>query len=186
MEKTEIFKDIYGYEGLYQISNFGNVKSADRERLGRGGSIRKCPGRILKPKINNKGYYQVDLFNSENKSKRFLIHRLVAETFLDNSNNYDQINHIDNDHTNNHVDNLEWCTNEYNCTYGTHVERVTEQIRVPIYSIDENGNIENFPGVREARRQMFERFGKYGNISAVLCGRQKTSLGRQWFYAKSA
>lgn len=175
----EIWKTIDECED-YQISNYGRVKSFKYDKIN---------GKVMKPYKTTKGYLQIDLSLDGRKRKNRIhlaIHRLVAKAFIPNPDNLPQVNHKDEDKTNNYVNNLEWCTNEYNCTYGTHVERVTEQIRVPIYSIDENGNVENFPGVREASRQMFERFGKYGNISAVLCGRQKTSLGRQWFYSKSA
>lgn len=177
MEKTEIFKDIYGYEGLYQISNFGNIKSADRERLGRGGSIRKCPGRILKPKINNKGYYQVDLFNSENKSKRFLIHRLVAEAFLDNSNNYDQINHIDNDHTNNHVDNLEWCNNYQNNLWKKVTSSDKKHVAKTVLQYSLDGTlIKEWESAKSAEKDGFD----HSAISKCCRGILKTSKGFIW------
>lgn len=177
MEKTEIFKDIYGYEGLYQISNFGNVKSADRERLGRGGSIRKCPGRILKPKINNKGYYQVDLFNSENKSKRFLIHRLVAETFLDNFNNYDQVNHIDNDHTNNHVDNLEWCNNYQNNLWKKGASSDKQHVAKTVLQYSLDGTlIKEWESAKAAEKDGFD----HSAISKCCRGILKTSKGFIW------
>lgn len=83
----EIFRDIPKFEGLYQVSNYGNIKSYTRKRLGRGGSVRICPGKILRHKINNRSYHQIDLFDLNGKSHRFLIHRLVAEIFLVNPNN---------------------------------------------------------------------------------------------------
>jgi hypothetical protein len=105
-DMTETFKDIVGYEGLYQISDLGNVKSLPK---GDGNGNRE---RILKPEINKKNhtnYHRVTL--SKNCStKRFLVHRLVAEHFIPSISNKSFVNHIDNDGTNNCVTNLEWCT----------------------------------------------------------------------------
>lgn len=160
----------------YHISNFGRIKSFKYDKIN---------GKIIKPSECTKGYLQLDLRLDGRKGKNrvhLAVHRLVARAFIPNPDNLPQVNHKDENKTNNNVENLEWCTSEYNCNYGTHVERVTEKIRVPIYSVDEDGNIEYFSGVREAERKMMERFGKHGNVSAALVGRQKTSLGRRWFY----
>lgn len=90
----EIWKNVVGYEGLYEISNLGRVKS-------------NCNGgRILKWNVSNNGYATVELFKNK-KSKRVLVHRLVASAFIDNPNNLPQVNHIDENKLNNHVDNLE-------------------------------------------------------------------------------
>lgn len=104
----EIWKDIAGYEGLYQVSNLGNVKSLNY--CGRGYE------RILVPKINNCGRLWVEL-RKNRKSKYMLVHRMVALAFIENPNNYPQINHIDENPKNNCVGNLEWCTAEYNNRY---------------------------------------------------------------------
>lgn len=102
----EIWKDIEGYEGLYQVSNFGNVRSIPRK-----GTYKTV--HILKPGKTRKGYFQV-ILTKNSIGKPFRIHRLVAKAFIPNLNNLPQVNHKDGNKLNNCVDNLEWCTNEYN------------------------------------------------------------------------
>ena len=110
----EIWKDIEGYEGLYQISNKGRVKSL--------GNNKNRKEKILSCKPNNKGYLRVNLYKN-GKKKHFSVHRLVAIAFIPNPNNLLEVNHKDENKENNHVKNLEWCTSEYNNNYGTHNER---------------------------------------------------------------
>ena len=110
----EIWKDIEGYEGLYKISNLGRIMSfRDNPR-----SKQKGP-HLLNPSILNKGYEHVTLYRSPSDRKHFLVHVLVAKTFLPNPNNYPCVNHKDEVKTNNCADNLEWCTYGYNNSYGT-------------------------------------------------------------------
>ena len=115
----EIWKNIVGYEGKYQISNLGRVKSL-KDRYG-------YRERILKPSTNKRGYKKVVLVKVGEKRKTFLVHRLVAEAFIPNPNNYSEVNHKDENPSNNNVDNLEWCTRKYNINYGTAIERATEK-----------------------------------------------------------
>lgn len=110
----EIWKDIEGYEGLYQISSYGRVKSLNYQNRG--------VERVLVPKCNNSGRLWVELARDK-KRKPMLIHRLVGMAFIPNPNNYPQINHIDENPKNNCVDNLEWCTAEYNIQYSLHSPR---------------------------------------------------------------
>lgn len=124
----EIWKAIEGYEGLYEISNYGRVKSLDR--IGHGG--RKLKGRILKKAKNKDGYFVVDL-DSHGKRKQFRVHRLVATAFIPNPNNYPCVNHKDENKLNNNVDNLEWCTIKYNSTYGNAI--IKRQKKRNYYSI---------------------------------------------------
>ena len=108
----EQWKDIKGYEGMYQVSNYGRVKSLPRKRInGTGFYIQK--ERILSLQIKTKRYYGVGLMK-DGVHKNFLVHRLVADAFVENPNNYDQVNHIDCNRLNNKVENLEWCTAETN------------------------------------------------------------------------
>lgn len=116
MNNNEIWKDVVGYEKLYQISNLGRVKSLKRIIDGRWGKT-IIAEKILTPRKTKKGYLTVCLYKDK-KSKNIKIHRLVAQTYIYNINNLPQVNHKDENKLNNRVDNLEWCNNKYNCNYG--------------------------------------------------------------------
>lgn len=105
----EIWKDISGYEGYYQVSNLGEVKGVSRSEIVNGG-IRYRDVVKLKNLIEKNGYFRVGLRKITGKQTKFLVSRLVAIYFIDNPLNLPQVNHIDGNKTNNHVDNLEWCT----------------------------------------------------------------------------
>lgn len=114
----EVWKDIQGYEGKYQVSNLGRVKSLNYGRM----NIEK----ILKPGLNSKGYPQVWL-SRNGKKNVFFIHKLVASAYVSNDNIFNiQVNHKDEVKTNNRADNLEWCTAKYNNDYGTRKARAKE------------------------------------------------------------
>ena len=115
----EVWKDIKGYENKYQVSNTGKIKALNYRNTGKEREI------SMK---NNKGYYEVALWK-DSKRKMFLVHRLVAQMFIPNPDNLPQVNHIDENKTNNCVDNLEWCTQLYNNLYGTRLERVSNSLR---------------------------------------------------------
>ena len=108
----EIWRDIKGYEGIYQISNKGRVKS-----------LHYGKEKILSPSKHS-GYFFVRLFKKGEKPKEFDIHRLVAQAFLPNPDNLPIVNHKDENKLNNNVENLEWCNSEYNLNYGNRNERV--------------------------------------------------------------
>ena len=111
----EEWRDVIGYNGLYQISSYGRVKSLRNKY----GTYRE---KILKQLLNKFGYLQVNL-NKEGKMKTFYVHRLVAQVFIDNPNNHPQVNHKNEDKTDNCVDNLEWCTQKYNLNYGSRIAK---------------------------------------------------------------
>lgn len=119
----EIWKDIKGYEKLYQVSNLGNVRR-----------IKFINNRTQKDKIkmlklikDKKGYLKINLWKN-NKSKMFLVHRIVAETFILNSNNLPQVNHKDENKSNNCVENLEWCSQKYNNNYGNRLNNIRKKL----------------------------------------------------------
>lgn len=137
----EVWKDIPGYDGIYQISNYGRVKSNYNYRK----------GNILTQRLK-KGYYSVGL-RKDGIRKWHLVHRLVASAFIMNKKNMPQVNHIDENKLNNKVDNLEWCTASYNNNYGTRQERVsnTNKLRKQVYKYDKKGNLlEIYHSVKEA------------------------------------
>lgn len=114
---TEVWRDIEGYDGNYQVSNYGNVRSLDRIVHGTNDYFQK--GKILKK--SNDGRYDFVKISYNGTQKNQYIHILVATYFVDNPNNYKCINHKDENKTNNHFDNLEWCTKKYNANYGKEI-----------------------------------------------------------------
>lgn len=124
-----VWKDINGYEGLYQVSNFGEVKSlAHLVRSSRGNSYRMSPSRILKKGLigRERNYYSVVLCKN-GKTQTFLVHRLIAEAFIPNPNNLPQVNHIDENTKNNSISNLEWVTSKENDNHGTRNLRISNK-----------------------------------------------------------
>ena len=183
----EIWKDIVGYEGLYQVSNLGRVKSLKRRVYAGRGKMRWQYERILSDKKENgNGYKIVNLFKN-GKGKNKYIHRLVAESFLENPNNLPQINHKDENKSNNCVNNLEYCTCQYNCTYNNlHIRKGLKnrnnKMSKKIYQLNENNKIlKEYPSISEASRQLNVSFQA---ISDCLKGKQKHSAGYKWKYAE--
>lgn len=121
----EVWKDIKGYEGLYQISNYGRVKSMARIKKHSYNGIAHLKEKILKPICIN-GYQRVSLSKDSKMTHKF-IHSLVADAFVKNPHNYPEINHKDENKANNIYHNLEWCTHSYNINYGTRNERVSKK-----------------------------------------------------------
>lgn len=176
----EIWKDIEGYEGLYQVSNLGRVKSLKRLHT---------KERIISHFLNHGGYARVNLWK-DNKSKKYSVHRLVAEAFVPNPDRKPQVNHIDENKQNNHADNLEWCTQLENHNHGTINERIskslTNHIRKskPVSAFDDEGNlIFSFPSIYEASRQMGV---SATSITSCIHGRNrmKHCCGYVWRFAK--
>lgn len=172
----EIWRDIEGYEELYQISSLGRVKS-----LGNGGS-NNSKERIIKALVVSSGYLAVGL-SKDGKQKQYLIHRLAANAFIPNPDNLPQVNHRDEDKTNNRVDNLEFCSAKYNSNYGTHNKRISEsmtnnpKMSKKVLCI-ETGKI--YPSTMQVEREL-----GFSNSDISKCCRgikHKTVGGFHWCY----
>ena len=122
-DEIEVWRDIKGYEGRYQVSNLGRVKSLNYNRTG--------VEQVMSPRHNENGYAIV-ILSDFGKRDYQLVHRLVAQAFIPNPNNYPVVNHKDENPSNNNVDNLEWCTVRYNNEYGTRVERASKNRKKPV------------------------------------------------------
>lgn len=174
--KEELWKDIKKYEGLYQVSNYGNVKSLDRYVENYKGKKRFIKGRVLSQEDVH-GYLRVEL-SKDGKRKMFRVHRLVAMAFIENPGNLPEVNHIDENKKNNHEENLEWCTCQQNQNHGTHNERSAKSKGHSVQALDKNGNvIMEFWSISEASRRTGLRIDC---ISGCRNGRYKTSGGYIW------
>lgn len=129
----EIWKDVPGFEGLYQVSSLGRIKSFNKSTKFHGMNFH-----YLTPTIANHGYGEVTFYDKDKKRHKTTVHRLVATLFIDNPNNYPCINHKDENKLNNCVDNLEWCTYKHNNNYGTARMRtiITKSRPVSQYTLD--------------------------------------------------
>lgn len=111
----EIWKDIHGYDGYYQVSNYGKIKSLFRKVPHKSNGLQTYKVKILRPHKTSNGYYMIDLYDNRNNRKKYSIHRLVCLSFVNNPNiNYKYINHKDGNKLNNNYLNLEWCTSSQN------------------------------------------------------------------------
>lgn len=166
----EIFRDIEGFEGKYLVSNKGRVKSL----------CNRGKEQILKQYKSKNGYMFVCLSTGTQKNKgRYKVvnvHRLVANAFIDNPEQLLYVNHKDEDKTNNCIENLEWCTAQYNSNYGTIKEKVCKKV----FQYSPNGNlIEIYKSVSRAAEAVG---GTPGNISSCCKGKLKMAYGFVWKY----
>lgn len=180
----EIWKDINGFEGLYQVSNLGNVKRLAGVVLMKNGLTRTVREKILKPaKCGNKkygGYLFVNLYKEGKKIPKY-IHRLVADAFVPNPYNLPQVNHKDEDKTNNVVDNLEFCSVLSNLTYNDRHIKAGIKHAKPILQFTKDGEF-----VREwqSARIIEKQTGwSAGNISWACLGHRKSAYGFVWKFA---
>ena len=158
----EEWRDIKGYEGLYQVSNLGRVKSLARKINNQYGKKE----RLMTQKIDKDGYKRVGL-NKNGKQIYYGVHRLVAQAFISNPNNYPQINHKDENKSNNKVDNLEWCDGKYNQNYGTINERRTQKLKKKVICITTG---EKFDSIIEASEKY--NIKNKSDISRVCKGKR--------------
>ena len=162
----EIWRTIKGYEGQYQVSDQGRVRS-----------LKFGEERILKPVRMPNGYLKVNLCKNGEK-KTYRVHSLVAQTFIPNPDNLPQVNHKDEDKENNSVQNLEWCDQKYNINYGTRTQRQAEKLSKPILQYTKSGEfVREWKSTHDVERNL----GYFHNYISSCCnGRYKSSYNFIW------
>lgn len=170
----ETWKDIAGYEGLYQVSSEGRVASLPKEGSGGHKDII-----YLKPNKDKDGYLLVDLYKNSKRTK-YKIHRLVANAFIPNPNGLLQVNHIDEDKTNNNLYNLEWCNASYNSNYGNgKINRVLNKQKA-IYQLNQN---REFIKEWSSAKEIEDTLGyNHSNITNCCRSKLKSAYGFKWVY----
>lgn len=172
--KKEIWLPVKGYEELYAVSNLGRVKSLkfDKEK-------------ILKPAKRKDGYLQVVLCKN-GKMKHFLIHRLVAEAFLPNPEGLPEVNHLNENKSNNVVSNIEWCSRSYNNNYGTRTKRqaASQSKAVEASKYEDFSEIElRFPSTQEAGRNGYNQSNVSACCNGCYCSEGNFYKGLYWRFA---
>lgn len=174
----EIWKDIKGYEGVYQVSSFGNVRSYTRRVLYPSGRPHTYTGKLVKQEKTKDGYRRVQL-SKDSVDKKFSVHRLVAETSIENPNNFPQVNHKDENRENNRLENLEWCSASYNINYGTRNAKISSRAKM-VKQIDKNGHI---VAVYSSAMVASKSIGCDLSFLYKCCrGEVKTCSGYRWEY----
>ena len=182
----EIWKDVFGYEGFYQISSLGNVKSLDRivknkASKRRGEYFVPIKGKYPKQHKNVKGYLTVGLCKDK-KHKSVLVHRLVALHFIPNPGMLDQVNHIDGDKTNDCVENLEWCTQVENAMHAVRTGLLKPHNEHRVVGTDSNGNKVYFKSAAEAGRVLSIDSGSICSVCTGYNPYRHTAGGYKWEY----
>ena len=168
MTNDEIWCPIKGFENIYEVSDQGRVKS-----------LKFGKERILKPVRMTKGYLIVGLCKN-GEIKQCFVHRLVAQTFIPNPDNLSQVNHKDENKTNNSVHNLEWCSSKYNVNFGTRTQRQAEKLSKPLLQYTKSGEVvREWKSTHDVERNLGYL---HNNISNCCNGKCKSSNGFIWKY----
>ena len=166
MTNDEIWCPIKGFEGQYEVSDKGRVRS-----------LKFGKERILKPIRNTQGYLQVHLCKN-GEIKKCLVHRLVSQTFIPNPNNLQEVNHKDENPSNNSAQNLEWCDRKYNINYGTRTQRQSDKLSKPVLQYEKSGAfVREWKSIQDAQRNL--NYGQ-GNISHCCNGKCRFAYGYIW------
>ena len=174
---TEEWRDIDGYDGIYQVSNLGNVRSVTHfDCNGRN----RIAGRTLKPGTKANGYLQIRLSDKSGKSRNHYVHRLVMSAFVGKCPDCCEVNHIDENKANNNLDNLEYVTHKNNVNHGTNLYRQAKKHRKIVEQFSKSGlYIKEYSSTVEAEK---ETGIWHNNISKVCKGKAKTAGGFVWQY----
>lgn len=185
--EKEIWKDILGFEGLYQASNLGRIKSLERFRKGKNGSSVPVKERIFKPSINRNGYYQVCL-HKQSIQKTYRVNRLIYEAFNGLIPENMQVNHINEIKTDNRLSNLNLMTCKENCNWGTGIERCAKKLingkcSKTVLQFDLQDNfIKEYHSAKQVER---ETGFAHSNICACCNGKYKTAYNYKWQYKEN-
>lgn len=189
----EEWKDINDYKGYYQVSNNGRIRSLNRTITDSRGFRYKKKGKVMITHKGKNGYIYISL-KKNNITKTFTIHRLAATHFIPNSLQLPEVNHIDENKANNNVGNLEWCTHDYNNSYGTKNIRAMQnrdnsyiaiqnkkRLSKKVFQYDFNNNLlKIWPSTHECQRNGFLQ----GCVAACCRGKFKQHKGYQWSYER--
>lgn len=149
---NEVWKDISGYDGLYQVSSFGRFRSLDTILKMKNGIDRFHEGHVIQPYVANDGYLMINL-TKDSVRRSYKAHRIVAEAFIANPFKRPFVNHKNENKQDNRVENLEWCTNKYNIRYGTTQKKRIEKIGWKVRQFSADGTyIQTFISMRAASR----------------------------------
>lgn len=188
--EKEVWKDVVGYEGYYQVSNLGRVKRLSRHITDKNGVTRYWKGKVITQTPNPDGYLMC-ILSKDGKSNLYGVHRLVAKAFIPNPKQLPVVNHKDENKTNNNNHNLEWCTIAYNNSYGKRINEMKTSVgfiarhqkhRKPVEKYTVGGEfVERFTSLKEA----YESSPEYSKAGIAHCctGRLKTYKGFKWKYA---
>lgn len=180
----EYWKEIEGFEGLYDVSSLGRIRSHERICKAANGTFQKKRARILTQEITIHGYCRVRLYDGEGMPKHYSVHRLVANAFINKVESDKQINHKNEIKTDNRVENLEICTAKQNCNYGTRNERLSarltdnSKICKPVVQCSKDGRfIKRFESIKAASIETKIDAGHIGNCAN---GKRKSAGGYVW------
>lgn len=179
----EIWRNVKGYEGIYRVSDQGRIFRIGQLLPRKNGVLAWHPGGFLKPRMNSCGYLRVQLCR-RGKPELKLVHRLVAEAFLGESNGLPQVNHKNENKQDNRAENLEWCDVSYNCSYGSKPESTKKAHGKMVRQFSMDGReLAVFNSTREAEQVTGSR---QSHISSVCRGVRKSAGGFKWEYVESS
>lgn len=176
---AEEWREIEGFNGRYAVSNYGRVRQCAAPGGSKWGNRKAIQEKIISYRISLWGYHRVSLQNPDGKYQSYSVHRLVALTFIPNPDNLPQVNHLNEDKSDNYVGNLEWSTASHNTNWGTRNDRVSQKLKVPIVRVDiYTGEKLYFESTRDARRKGYKVMYKRNRPFVRVGGRCSRYL---WF-----